>query len=82
MTYEEWKAVSSITGEDNLRVIRNFELNNPGLAAAYKRRKEKELEDMRDIMKNPDREQRWKQIAKSAYAYDPDWAERRRREVL
>lgn len=45
----------------------------------YKRRKEKELEDMRDIMKNPDREQRWKQIAKSAYAYDPDWAERRRR---
>lgn len=32
MTYEEWKAVSSITGEDNLRVIRNFELNNPGLA--------------------------------------------------
>lgn len=82
MTYEEWKNIKSITGTDNEKVIRNFELSNPGLAASYKRRKEKELKDMRNIMMNPDREQRWKQIANSAYAHDPDWADRRRREVL
>lgn len=79
MTYEEWKNIKSITGTDNERVIRNFELNNPSLAASFKRRKEKEL---RNIMSNPNREQRWKQIANSAYAHDPDWADRRRREVL
>lgn len=82
MTYAEWKAIEAIRGEDNQKIIRNFELSNPGLAASYKRRKEKELEDMRNIMMNPDREQRWKQIAQSAYAHDPDWTDRRRWEVL
>lgn len=43
MTYEEWKSIKSITGTDNERVIRNFELSNPN------------------------RKQRWKQIANSAY---------------
>lgn len=82
MTYEEWKSIKSITGADNERVIRNFELSNPSLAASYKRRKEKELEDMRNIMSNPNREQRWKQIANSAYAHDPTFATRRRREEM
>lgn len=82
MTYEEWKSIKSITGADNERVIRNFEINNPRLAELYKRRRGQEIAEMRDIMNNPNREQRWKQIANSAYAHDPDWADRRRREVL
>ena len=80
MTYTEWKAIKAIRGEDNEKVIRDFERSNPGLAALFTRKEREEQEKMRQIMKEPDRMERWKQIAKSAYAHDPVHMVRRARE--
>ena len=82
MTYAEWKAIKAIRGGDNEKVIRDFERSNPGLAALFTRKEQEEQEKMRQIMKEPDRMERWKQIAQSAYANDPDFADRRRREEM
>lgn len=80
LTYQEWKAIKSINGEDNQKIIRSFEKDNPGLAALFARKEQEEQERMRQIMKEPDRMERWKQIAQSAYAYDPEHMARRQRE--
>lgn len=82
MTYTEWKVIKAIRGEDNEKVIRDFERSNPGLAALFTRKEREEQEKMRQIMKEPDRMERWKQIAQSAYANNPDFAARRRREEM
>lgn len=80
MDYETWKRLSMIIGEDTKKVVRNFELNNPGLAEAYRARRQAETDEMQDIMKEPDRMKRWKQIAQSAFANDPEHMARRERE--
>lgn len=43
MTFGKWKEIRKINGEDAKKVIRNFELNNPGLAASYEKRHEKRI---------------------------------------
>ena len=80
MTYQEWKALKSTRCEDTKRIIRNFELSYPGLTTLYERRQAEETEKMRQIMKEPDRMERWKAIAK--LSYDPEHARRREREVM
>lgn len=80
MDYETWKRLSIIIGEDTKKVVRDFELNNPGLAAYYRQKRQEEVGEMQQIMKEPDRTKRWKQIAKSAYAHDTVHMARRERE--
>lgn len=80
MTFEEWKKIKSIRGEDTRKVIREFERNNPGLAALYEKQKEEEIQQMRQTMNIDDRMERWKKIAE--LNHDPTFAERRRREVM
>ena len=38
MTYAEWKAIKAIRGEDNQKIISDFERSNPGLAALFERK--------------------------------------------
>lgn len=78
MTYVEWKAIKGIRGEDNARIIRNFERSNPELAGLFAK---KEQERMRQIMKEPDRMERWKKIA-TEFPADSDQKARRQREVM
>ncbi|MCM1236253.1 MAG: hypothetical protein NC489_39740 [Ruminococcus flavefaciens] len=80
MTYEEWKQLKSIRGEDTKKVIREFELSNPGLAALFEKEQEKEAEQMREAMKITDRRERLEKIAE--LPHDPVWAARRQREVM
>lgn len=80
MTFEEWKQIKRINGEDNQKIIRDFERKYPMLAAAFEEREREEEGQMRNIMKEPDRRERWKQIAQATY--DPEFAARRRREVM
>lgn len=81
MTYAEWKAIKGIRGEDNARIIRNFERSNPRLAALFEKKEQEEQERMRQIMKEPDRMERWKKIA-TEFSADSDWKARRQREVM
>lgn len=81
MEYQEWKRLKSIKGEDTKRVIRDFELSNPYLTEMYEQQKAEEEKEMRQAMKEPDRMERWKQIARmedSDYEY---WKARREREL-
>lgn len=80
MTYAEWKAIKGIKGEDNQKIIRNFERSNPGLAALFEQKEKGEQEKMQQIMKEPDRMERWKKMA--AFPTDEDWLRRRQREVM
>lgn len=80
MTFDEWKKIKSIRGEDNQKIIRDFERSNPGLAALFAQKEQDEQEKMRQIMKEPDRKERWRQIAKATY--DPEFARRRARETM
>lgn len=80
MTYAEWKSIKAIRGEDNQKIIRDFERSNPGLAALFAQKEQEELEQMRHIMKEPDRMERWKKIAQATH--DPDFAARRQREEM
>ncbi|NBH15024.1 hypothetical protein D3Z36_12770 [Lachnospiraceae bacterium] len=80
MTFEEWKKIKAIRGEDNRKIIRDFERSNPGLAALFAQKEQDEIEKMRQIMTEPDRKERWKQIAKATY--NPEFAARRRREEM
>ena len=80
MTYQEWKSLKSTRCEDTKRIIRNFELSNPGLAALYERQQAEETEKMRQTMNIDDRMERWKAIAK--LTYDPEHARRREREIM
>lgn len=80
MTYEEWKQIKKINGEDNKKIIRDFEKKYPMLAAAFEEKEQEEYKQMRNIMEEPDRMERWKQIAQATY--DPEFAARRRREVM
>lgn len=80
MTYQEWKQIKLISGADNQKIIRNFELNNPYLAALYEKQQAEETESMRQTMTIDDRMERWKKIAE--LNHDPTFAERRRREVM
>ena len=80
MTYQEWKTLKSIRGEDTKKDIRNFELNNPGMAALYERQRAEETDKMRQAMTIDDRMEHWKKIAE--LNHDPTIAERRRREVM
>lgn len=80
MTFEEWKKIKAIRGEDTKKVIREFELNNPGLATLYEKQQAEETEKMRQTMAIDDRMERWKKIAE--LSHDPAWAARRQREVM
>lgn len=80
MTFEEWKSLKSIRGADTKKVVRDFELNNPYLAAMYEQQQAEEIKEMRQAMSIDDRMERWKKIA--ALNNDPTFAERRRREVM
>lgn len=81
MTYAEWKAIKGIRGEDNAKIIRNFERSNPGLARLFAKKEHEEQEKMRQIMKEPDRMERWKKMA-AAFPTDEDWLRRRQQEVM
>lgn len=81
MTYAERKAIKAIKGEDNQKIIRNFERSNPGLAALFEQKEQEEKAKMRQIMKEPDRMERWKKMAVS-FLTDEDWLKRRQREVM
>lgn len=80
MTFEEWKSLKAVRGEDTKRVVRDFELSNPGLAALYERQQAEETEKMRQTMIIDDRMERWKKIAE--LNHDSTFAERRRREEM
>lgn len=82
MNYEQWKQLKRVPDENNGKILREFERNNPGLTAHYMAKCEKERSEMNDIMKVSDRKERWRAIANSKYAYDPTFAERRRRETM
>lgn len=81
MTYNEWKSIKGIKGEDNQKIIRDFERSNPGLAALFAQKEQEEQEKMRQIMKEPDRMERWKKMS-AAFPTDEDWLRRRQREVM
>ena len=81
MTYAEWKSLKGIRGEDTQKVIRDFERSNPGLAALFEQKEQEEQEKMQQIMKEPDRMERWKKMA-AEFPVDSDWKARRRREVM
>lgn len=81
MTYAEWKAIKAIKGEDNQKIIRDFERINPGLVALFEQKEQEEQEKMRQIMTEPDRMERWKKMA-AAFPTDEDWLRRRQREVM
>lgn len=80
MTYQEWKKIKAIRSEDTKKVIRDFERNNPGLAALYEKQQQEEVQQMREAMTIDNRMERWKKIAE--LNHDPEFAERRRREHL
>lgn len=80
MTFDEWKKIKAINGEDNKKIIRDFERRSPGLAALYEKKEREEQEQMRQAMTIDDRMARWREIAK--INNDPTFAERRRREVM
>lgn len=80
MTFEEWKKLKAIRGEDAKRIVRDFERSNPGLAALYERQQGEETQKMRQAMDIPDRMERWRRIAE--LTSDPEFAERRRREIM
>lgn len=63
MTYNEWKLIKAIRGEDTQKVIRDFERSNPGLAALFEQKEQEEQAKMQQIMKEPDRMERWKKMA-------------------
>lgn len=81
MNYAEWKAIKGIKGEDNQKIIRDFERSNPGLAALFERKEQEEQAKMRQIMTESDRMERWKKMA-AAFPTDEDWLRRRQREVM
>ena len=80
MTYQEWKSLRAVRGEDTKKVIRDFERNNPHLAAMYERQQAEETEKMRQAMDISDRMERWRRVAE--LTSDPEFAERRQREVM
>ena len=80
MTFEEWKKIKSIRGEDNQKIIRDFERSNPGMAALFARKEQEETEKIRQTMAIDDRMERWKKIAE--LSHDPVWAAKRKREVM
>ncbi len=80
MTYAEWKAIKRVESEDNRKIIRDFEMSNPGLAALFEQKEQEERAKMHQIMTEPDRMERWKKMA--AFPTDEDWLKRRQREVM
>lgn len=81
MTYEEWKSIKKINGEDNKRVIRVFEREYPMLAAMFEEKEKEEEEKMRQTMTIDDRMERWKAIAGLEDSDYAKWKARREREV-
>ncbi len=81
MTYAEWKTIKRIESEDTRKVIRDFERSNPGLAALFEQKEQEEQAEMRQIMEEPDRMERWKKMT-AAFPTDEDWLRRRQREVM
>lgn len=81
MTYAEWKAIKRVESEDNRKIIRDFEMSNPGLAALFEQKEQEERAKMQQIMKEPDRMERWRKMA-AAFPTDEDWLKRRLREVM
>lgn len=81
MTYEQWKSIKSIMGEEQKKVIRDFERSNPTIAQLFEEKEREDMAKMRQIMKEPDRHERWKKMA-AAFPADEDWIRRRQREVL
>lgn len=80
MTYQEWKSLKGIRGEDTKKVIRDFERSNPYLAAMYEKQQEEEVQQMRQTMTINDRMERWKKIAE--LNRDPNFIARRKREEM
>lgn len=81
MTYEQWKSIKSIKGEEQQKVIMDFERSNPRLAALFEQKEREDTEKMRQIVKEPDRHKRWAMMA-AVFPADEDWIRRRQREVL
>lgn len=81
MTYAEWKVIKAIRGEDNQKIIRDFEKSNPGLAALFEQKEQEEQAKMQQIMEEPDRMERWRKMT-AAFPTDEDWLRRRQREVM
>ena len=80
MTYQEWKSLKGIRGEDTKKVIQDFERSNPYLAAMYEKQQEEEIQQMRQTMTIDDRMERWKKIAE--LNHDPTFIARRKREEM
>lgn len=80
MEYQKWKKIKAIRGEDTRKVIRDFERNNPYLAAMYEKQQAEETEKMRQTMTIDNRMERWKKIAE--LNDDPEFAIRRAKEVM
>lgn len=81
MTYAEWKSIKTIRGEDNQKIIRDFERSNPGLAALFEQKEQEEKAKMQQIMSESDRHKRWEMMA-AAFPADKDWLRRRQQEVM
>ncbi len=81
MVYAEWKAIKGIRGEDNQKIIRDFERNNPGLAALFEQKEREEQAKMKQIMTEPDRMERWRKMA-ATFPTDKDWLRRRQRKIM
>lgn len=56
-------------------------MSNPGLAALFEQKEQEEGAKMQQIMKEPDRMERWRKMA-AAFPTDEDWLKRRQREVM
>ena len=81
MTFEEWKQIKKINGEDNKKVIRDFERKYPMLAATFEEKEKEEEDKMRQTMNIGDRMERWKAIAGLEDSDYAEWKARREREV-
>lgn len=80
MTFEEWKVLEASKETKDLKLVANFERNNPATAREYAKRKQEEQKKIEDIMKIQDRDTRLRKLAKATY--DPDFTARRRREQM
>ena len=65
LTYETWRKIGSdIPLEPNKKTLEVFERQYPQVVAQYKARREEESEQMKEILKITDEEERLKKIAK------------------
>lgn len=80
MTYAEWKVLDASKETKDIKLVANFERNNPATAMEYRKRKNEERQNMEDIMKIQDRETRLRKLSKAVH--DPEFSYRRQREQM